>query len=239
MTRLMLIVSACEGKARLQVVDSDANGGSVFAQLDHCVTPAGKRLLRAWLARPLQSAAAIAARQDAVAELMEALLDTAEDASGHLAKLGDLERATVRLAAGAAGALGRDAPHVILYEDSSKRKVRAMTSVLWGLQEAQAAVAALLAAGPRAAALRGLLEWGGARMPDFRAPLQELLAAADWPQAERDGRVTPNAGVDAPYDDAVQRVRDADAALEVRRRGLLLLAFSQLSCVRIPVMPSN
>lgn len=200
----------------MQVVDSDASGGSVFAQLDHCVTPGGKRLLRAWLARPLQSVAAIAARQDAVAELMDALLDTAEDASGHLAKLGDLERATVRLAAGAAGALGRDAPHVILYEDTAKRKVRAMTGVLWGLQEAQAAVEALLAAGPRAAALAGLLEWGGERMPDFRTPLREQLDAADWQQAERDGRVTPNAGVDGPFDAAVQSVREADGALKVR-----------------------
>ena len=76
--------------------------GSVLAQLDHCVTPAGKRTLRSWLAAPLQSPAAISLRQDAVEELLGAAADAADTARTAMRACGDIERAVVRLAAAAA-----------------------------------------------------------------------------------------------------------------------------------------
>jgi hypothetical protein len=137
-----------------------------------------------------------------------------DDAAAHLAQIGDLERAVVRLAVASTGALGRDAPHVVLYEDTSKRKVRAMSSVLWALESVEAAVTVLEAAGPEAEVLRRLVTWEE-RIPDFREALKDLIGATDWKQAEECGRVLPNAGVDAGYDDAVVQLQDADDALEV------------------------
>lgn len=42
---------------------------TLLAQLDHCVTPSGRKLLRRWLVRPLLSGADIRARQDAVEDI--------------------------------------------------------------------------------------------------------------------------------------------------------------------------
>ena len=42
---------------------------TLFAQIDHCMTGFGKRLLRKWLVRPLRRAESILERQDAIAEL--------------------------------------------------------------------------------------------------------------------------------------------------------------------------
>ena len=200
----------------MQILESEdgSTDASVFAQLDHCATPGGKRLLRQWVSRPLQSVAAISRRQDAVAELMAAALPALDAAAACLHKAGDVERATVRLAAGAAGALGRDAPGVVLYEDASKRKVRAVTVLLSDLQKVEAAVDAFADTAAEAPALRALVTWGEG-MPDFREALAALLGATDWKAAEADGRVTPKQGVDEVYDAALASIGAAEKELQV------------------------
>lgn len=42
---------------------------TLYAQLNHCVTSVGKRLLKTWLARPLYHPESIRERQDAVGGL--------------------------------------------------------------------------------------------------------------------------------------------------------------------------
>lgn len=46
--------------------------------------------------------------------------------------------------------------------------------------------------------------------------MQELLDATDWKQALQDGRVTPKAGIDSAFDEAVESKSQAEAALTVR-----------------------
>ena len=105
--------------------------GTLLAVLDHCVTPFGRRRLRQWLCRPLCRISDIATRQDAVADLMGPLADCVGRARKQLSGVADLERAVARLhAATVEGAVGRDAAHVVLYEDVSCRKVRGLTSAL-------------------------------------------------------------------------------------------------------------
>eukprot|EP00892_Ulva_mutabilis_P010533 jgi/Ulvmu1/7852/UM004_0083.1 len=208
---MMLDASAL---SNLEILECERNpSGSVLAQLDHCVTPGGKRALRAWLSAPLQCTADICRRQDAVAELLDGAAGGMEAARDSLRAAGDIERAVVRLVAAAAGALGRDAPGVVLYEDSSKRKVRAVTALLRSLEAVQQAVEHMAAAGVTAEALTELVTWDR-RMPDFRKDLEELMSATDWSQAEEDGRVTPKAGVDEAYDAAVLLQKDAEQALQ-------------------------
>lgn len=161
----------------VQVLDCEGGvAGSVLAQLDHCVTPGGKRTLRAWLAAPLQSPTAISLRQDAVEELLGAAADAADTARTSMRGCGDIERAVVRLAAAAAGALGRDAPGVVLYEDTSRRKVKAVTTLLSGLQSVETAFEALQAAGGSSEELKTLCSWGKG-IPDFREPLKARIWA--------------------------------------------------------------
>lgn len=64
----------------------NSNGGTegtLFANLDHCVTNSGRRCLRAWLCRPLARVCDIQARQDAVHLLLEHS-DAVVEARGHL-----------------------------------------------------------------------------------------------------------------------------------------------------------
>ncbi|KAB5527376.1 hypothetical protein DKX38_021223 [Salix brachista] len=56
----------------LEIFENSRNGdtsGTLYAQLNHCVTAFGKRLLKTWLARPLYHLESIKDRQDAVAGL--------------------------------------------------------------------------------------------------------------------------------------------------------------------------
>ncbi len=69
--------------------------GSLLGVLDRTVSPAGGRLLREWLKRPLRDPAEINERLQAVAELLEKSALRAE-LRGLLAKVGDLERLASR-----------------------------------------------------------------------------------------------------------------------------------------------
>ena len=62
-----------------QVLETTAGGtaGSLLAAMDACATPAGRRKLREWLCKPLGRPHDIAARQDAVQDLMTIAADAA------------------------------------------------------------------------------------------------------------------------------------------------------------------
>jgi len=77
--------------------------GSLLAVLDATRTPMGGRLLRRFLGQPLLDLAAITARQDAIATLLERPPLRAE-LLGRLGAMGDLERWTSRALQGVAGA---------------------------------------------------------------------------------------------------------------------------------------
>jgi DNA mismatch repair protein MutS len=85
----------------------ESSGGSVrdslFGVLDETVTPMGARLLRQWLLRPLLDPVVIAARQSAVAAMVEAPAERMR-LRGLLRRIGDLERLTSRATLGQAHA---------------------------------------------------------------------------------------------------------------------------------------
>ena len=86
----------------LELVETErgrSRDGSLLATLDHTVTPMGRRMLRAWLLRPLTRLNTITVRQHMVAELVH---DTARRAAlaEPLAVLADLERLAGRAVAG-------------------------------------------------------------------------------------------------------------------------------------------
>ncbi|WFD07976.1 Mismatch repair protein msh3 [Malassezia vespertilionis] len=76
--------------------------GTLFAHLDHCKTPMGKRRLRAWLRRPLLQANRIAERLDAVDCLRVRRAAVLHTIPSMLVRIPDLARGLSRIAYGLA-----------------------------------------------------------------------------------------------------------------------------------------
>ncbi len=169
--------------------------GTLLGVLDRTVTPPGARALREWLRRPLRDAAAIAARHEAVGEL---LADHGRRARlrEHLARLGDPERLLAR------AVLGTLAP----------REAAALRD---GLAAAPALFAEL--AGAAAPLLAALAE------TDPLAPLHAELARRleELPAADLERGGVVAAGVDPELDRYRSLAKDSKRhilALEVRER---------------------
>ncbi|KAL4857543.1 DNA mismatch repair protein 6 [Chlorella vulgaris] len=211
---------ALDGAAleNLEVLENSEGGteGTLLAALNNCVTPAGRRRLRQWLCRPLAAIPDIEARQDAVAALLGPAEEAAATARSLFKGVSDLERALARItAAGSGVGSARDAPHVILYEDVSKRKVRAYAAALKGLQQIQDAAAAFQALGDGiGSSLLKSLVTPGELFPSMADALAEMQNATDWAEAETSGRVDPAPGVDEAYDAALALIEDSEQQLK-------------------------
>ncbi|MDH4070050.1 MAG: DNA mismatch repair protein MutS [Ignavibacteria bacterium] len=80
---------------------SGRDGGTLFSVLDRTLTPMGGRLLRRWVARPLNQLLPIVSRLDAVDELVTAK-DLRDGLSTLLADAADLERLNAKVCTGRA-----------------------------------------------------------------------------------------------------------------------------------------
>jgi DNA mismatch repair protein MutS len=169
---------------------------TLFRTLDVCVTPMGKRLLRATILRPLNSAPEIEARYEAVAEAHGYLLKR-EEIRRAFGGILDLERLLARISLDSAG----------------PRDVRGLAASLARLPGVKMAVAAMNAARWRAVA-------------DQLDPLDDVTAriaktlVAEPPLTLVDGGAIA-AGVDAELDELrtiSTSGRQAIAAIEDRER---------------------
>ena len=122
----------------LEILEDSGGGvqGSLLQVLDKCASPGGRRLLRRWITRPLRSAAAVKARQLAVADLRGVGIDAMGKARLVLKKAPDLERVVSRLV-GVSGGRGRDAQNVVLYEDAQRERLKGFLHALEGMKAAQ------------------------------------------------------------------------------------------------------
>jgi DNA mismatch repair protein MutS len=84
-----------------ETIRGGAVRGSLLGELDHAVTPMGKRLLRQWVSKPLLDVAHIHRRQDGVTFFFTRGLHRAELRAA-LKPLNDLERLSMRIAGGSA-----------------------------------------------------------------------------------------------------------------------------------------
>jgi DNA mismatch repair protein MutS len=169
---------------------------SLFGVLDETVTPMGARMLRQWLLQPLLGPAAIGARQDAIAALVEAP-DVRTALRRLLKPVGDLARLASRATLGVAHA----------------RDLVGLRASLTPLESVRQTVAALPA--PLLAEARAAL----ADLADLRATLDAALV--DEPPATlQDGgiiRESWNEALQAIVTDAAQ-ARQWIAGLEERER---------------------
>ena len=219
----------------LEILENSADGGTagtLLSALDTCVTPAGRRRLRGWLVRPLRQVAAIIERQHAIAHLKQPpgtpLGSAVQAARAALRGAPDLERGAARLAS-LAGGRGRNACHVVLYEDNGRKKLNTLLACLRGAKAVVAAAAAFDAVrgnitsellcrlvSPQAAAGDGSAVDASAEvaMPCLGAILAEFQSAFDWDKAEKDGRVTlTDASSDPALGVALAALDAAHAAL--------------------------
>ena len=174
--RTLELLEASDGSTR----------SSLFGVLDQTVTPMGARLLRQWLLQPLLDAGAIAARQDAIASLVEAP-DTRAAVRRLLKPVGDLARLTSRATLGVAHA--RDLVGL-----------RACLAPLEAIRSAMVPLAAPLLAGARAAL---------ADLADLRTTLEAALVD-EPPVTLQDGgiiRDTWNDALRAIVEDAAEARR--------------------------------
>lgn len=200
----------------LEIFENSRNGdsaGTLYAQLNHCVTAFGKRLLKTWLARPLYHVESIKERQEAVASLRGVNLPFSLEYRKALSRLPDIERLLARVFS-LSEANGRNASKVVLYEDASKKQLQEFTSALHSCElMAQAcSVLGAILGNVECRQLHHLLT-PGSGFPDVEPVLTHFKDAFDWVEANSSGRIIPREGADVEYDSACKRVKEIETSL--------------------------
>nr|XP_011465355.1 PREDICTED: DNA mismatch repair protein MSH6 [Fragaria vesca subsp. vesca] len=198
----------------LEIFENSRNGdssGTMYAQLNHCVTAFGKRLLKTWLARPLYHVESIKERQDAVSSLRGINLPHALDFRKSMAKIPDMERLLARVFA-SSKARGRNANKVVLYEDAAKKQLQEFISALRGCDLMATAICSLGAnlENVESQQLHHLLT-PGKGLSNVNSVLKHFKDGFDWVEANSSGRIIPREGVDNEYDSACGKVKEIES----------------------------
>ncbi|KAF2275797.1 DNA mismatch repair protein Msh6 [Westerdykella ornata] len=179
----------------------DGSGqGTLFAMLNRCVTPFGKRMLRQWVCHPLADADKINARLDAV-DALNADPSITDKFTSSLAKLPDLERLISRVHAGRCKA--KDFLKVL----EGFEQIEYTMDLLKEHREGEGVIGQLVAA-----------------MPNLKAILGGWKEAFDRDTARDDGILVPAPGVEEDFDNSQQTVdsclSDLDKLLKKARKEL-------------------
>ncbi|XP_010456087.1 PREDICTED: DNA mismatch repair protein MSH6 [Camelina sativa] len=201
----------------LEIFENSRNGGysgTLYAQLNQCVTASGKRLLKAWLARPLYNTELIKERQDAVAILRGENLPYSLEFRKALSRLPDMERLIARIFS-SIEASGRNGDKVVLYEDTAKKLVQEFISTLRGCETMAEACSSLRAILKHDKSRRLLtLLTPGQSLPNISSSIKYFKDAFDWVEAHNSGRVIPHEGADEEYDCACKAVEEFEFSLK-------------------------
>ncbi|XP_021770096.1 DNA mismatch repair protein MSH6-like isoform X2 [Chenopodium quinoa] len=200
----------------LEIFENSKNGGSsgtLYSQLNYCVTGFGKRLLKTWLARPLYHAESIRERQDAIAGL-RGNISLALEFRKELSKLPDMERLLMRLFA-SSEANGRNASKIVLYEDAAKKQLQEFISALRACEVMIVACSSLgsILDKTDSKLLHHLLV-PGKGLPNMSSIIKEFRDAFDWVDANSTGRIIPLEGADAEFDSASKKIEEIESDLK-------------------------
>ncbi|XP_054801883.1 DNA mismatch repair protein MSH6 isoform X2 [Prosopis cineraria] len=200
----------------LEIFENSRNGdssGTLYAQLNQCVTAFGKRLLKTWLARPLYHLEKIKERQEAVAGLRGVNLPSSLEFRKALSRLPDMERLLACIFS-SSEASGRNANKVVLYEDAAKKQLQQFVSALRGCELMARACSLLhvILNNNESRQLHHLLT-PGEGLPDVHTLLDHFKDAFDWDEANNSGRILPHKGVDSEYDSACKMVDEIESSL--------------------------
>ncbi|XP_070696537.1 DNA mismatch repair protein Msh6 [Pempheris klunzingeri] len=209
--------------ANLEIFQNGSGGteGTLLERLDTCSTPFGKRLLKQWLCAPLCNPTSIRDRLDAVEDLMGAQAQATE-ASDLLNKLPDLERLLSKIHS-IGTVKGQDHPdsRAVLYEEVtySKRKIADFLSALEGFNTMQEIISILAPVSDecRSALLRQVVSLKSGKsgsFPNLSAELKRWETAFDHQKARTTGVITPKAGFDPEYDQALTGIKSCERELQ-------------------------
>ncbi|NXS36432.1 MSH6 protein, partial [Pomatostomus ruficeps] len=210
----------------LEVLQNGTNGsteGTLLERIDSCCTPFGKRLLKQWLCAPLCNPKSINDRLDAVEDLL-AVPDKMSEVSEHLKKLPDLERLLSKIHSIGSPLKSQNHPdsRAIFYEELkySKKKIADFLSALEGFKVMNEIVDVMEEAASdfKSRVLKQLVTRKAknpeGRFPELRAELTRWDTAFDHNQARKTGVITPKAGFDPDYDQALQDIKSVEEDLQ-------------------------
>lgn len=191
--------------------------GSLLSFVDRATTPSGRRLIRKWVEEPLVSSSEIEDRLRAVEDI-HAIEDL--DGGSSLQKIirllrtkKDVERALPRLHQLAVVVDG-----AVMFDDTSKRKVKDFVQVLLSLQSNVSALETLAEVkeqiDPKSERLSWLCTPGCAVPADILDKLQESVGSLDIKIAERDGELIVSRGALESYDCARDLVDQLEIGLK-------------------------
>ena len=163
----------------LEVFANNFDGGSegtLFALLNRCITPFGKRLFKQWVCHPLMDPTKINARLDAV-DSMNADTTVRDRFTSQLSKLPDLERMISRIHAGSC-------------------KPQDFVRVLDGFEQIDYTMSLVRDAGSGDGIIGQLI----AGMPDMKGILHGWKDAFDHDKAKEHGLLIPERGVECDFD---------------------------------------
>lgn len=163
--------------------------GTLFAMLNRCITPFGKRLLRQWVCHPLADAKKINARLDAV-EALNADPSITSNFTASLSKLPDLERLISRVHAG-------------------RCRAQDFVKVLEGFEQIEYTVGLLKQFGEGEGVIGQLI----ASMPDLAGALKKWDSAFDRAKAKSDGILVPSPGIEEDFDSSQDDIDACEANL--------------------------
>ncbi|XP_042560153.1 DNA mismatch repair protein Msh6-like [Clupea harengus] len=215
--------------ANLEILQNGSTGGlegSLLERLDTCRTPFGKRLLKQWLCAPLCNPSSILDRQDAVEDLM-AIPAQVSEVTELFKKLPDLERLLSKIHSMGTPLKAQDHPdsRAVMYEEVvySKRKIADFLAALEGFRAMQEIVSVLSAVteGFRSKLLRQVVVLkttedgeGEGLFPDLSPELKRWDTAFDHQKARNTGVITPKAGFDPEFDQALAEIKDCERHLQ-------------------------
>lgn len=187
----------------LEIFANNFNGsteGTLFAMLNRCITPFGKRLLRQWVCHPLADAKKINARLDAV-DALNADSSITDSFTSSLSKLPDLERLISRVHAG-------------------RCKAQDFLKVIEGFEQIEYTVDLLKQFGEGEGVIGQLI----ASMPDLASTLEKWKSAFDRETAKKEGILVPAPGVEEDFDNSNEEIQkcqgDLTALLKRARKDL-------------------
>lgn len=192
----------------LEVFSNTVNGGpegTLFALLNRCVTPFGKRLFRQWVCHPLCNIARINERLDAV-DMLNADPKAREQFASELTKMPDLERLISRIHAGAC-------------------KPDEFVKVLDGFEQIDYTMSVMSSFGNG----NSLVDQLVSAMPSLKEPLDFWKTAFDRKRARDEKLLIPERGIEEDFDNSVDNIRRIKKDLD----GLLADQMDDLKCRKL------
>lgn len=168
--------------------------GTLFKLVNKCITPFGKRRLRAWLAHPLQLISSISSRADAVDCLIDQI-DVSKALQTRLTNLPDIERMLSRVHA-------------------NTLKPKDFYKLVTGLETCAKTLAWLAEISADLKQLNPFINLSGRSVADLLEVIEPWMSAFDHVAAKDLNKLVPEKGVDEEFDITLQACQETEKELK-------------------------